>query len=519
MFPSSEFSLLLDELSRPGALPEPHFDTAPRQTHISAVFLGEEFAYKLKKPVRFDFLDFSRMEERRRFLEEELRLNRRLAPEMYLDLLPVVRDEGRLRLGAAADAARAVDWVLRMKRLSDDRMLPALVRRGELSRSMVERLARRLAQFHGSCDAVLVGGNAAAVLEVAGESVTGYEPPCDRREDVEALARFIQEEGSELERDLSERKNAGWVRDVHGDLRLQNICFDPSVGDGLQIFDCIEFTRRFRCIDVLSDIAYLHMDLALHCRLDLAEQLLDEWSARLPGARDERLGRFYLVFRACVRAKIAALAVSEPELDEKARRQEADILQAALDLAGSWAAGRRPLLLALCGYSGSGKSVLARELARRIPAVLVSTDLVRREITGLAPGVRQESDAYTDRAVADVYARALEAAAGWLAGGRTVVLDATFLSAEERRLAAGVAEQHGVPFKLLCCTAPDAVLRERVRERSLKNEDASDADLQVLAMQQRRAPSLPLDEAAAVIDTSRPLLESVRWLLKSSLIG
>lgn len=497
---------LLRDLSAPGGLPEPLAEPAPRQTHLSAVFLGRRFAYKLKKPVRFDFVDFSTLELRKQFLEAELHLNRRLAPELYLDLVPVIREHGSYRAApAGVEADRVCDWLLRMVRMDEARMLDRLVAVGEADTAAMTGLAERVARFHASSPSVDDVGSPEQVLRVADESLTGF----DRRAEIipeelyTGLADFLRSRGLELRPVLERRWRDGWIREVHGDLRLQNICFDENIGDGFQIFDCVEFTRRFRCTDVLSDLAYLLMDLNLAGRRDLAMAVCESYQAVLPKAMDERLLQYYEVFRAAVRGKIAAMAAEDPAIPDEGRQAHATTAAAAFDLARGRAAWREPQLMALCGYSGSGKSTIARELARRLPAVHLSTDLIRKEMAGLSPSQRLGPEAYAEARVEAVYAELHRRSSALLAGGKGVILDASYLDPGQREAARSAASQAGARCRFIICTAPEEVIRARLELRTASGEDASDAGLEVYRGQMQRYPTLPVNEGWVVEASGR----------------
>lgn len=505
---------LLRDLARPDAYPHSVDAVAVCQTHISCVFLTGPYAYKVKKPVDFGFLDYRLPERRLHYCREELRLNRRLCPELYLDVLPVVERAGRLQVGGEGPV---VDWTLRMRQLSADRMLPALLACGAVSEAEIQEIAGVLARFHAAADRggrieafgrpALIAGN--VLQSLPDDAVDPALLPPAQRGAIEAYQRGFLAAGTELFR---RRAAEGWIREGHGDLRLQNICLDQ----GPQIFDCIEFTDRFRYLDIVSDLAYLAIDLDLAGRADLRRGLLRAYHAALPDPDSGALAPFYGCFRACVRGKIAHLASLEPEIPGPERQQQAEIAAAAFDLALAYARPRpRPELRITIGFSGSGKSRAAFELARRLPAVYLAADRVRKELAGAAATDRLGEPGYSPERVAAVYAELRSRAAEWLRAGEHVVLDATFLSADERAAAAALAAECGAAFRVMHCTCPDPELRRRLERRSAAGTDPSDAGLAIYERQRAAWDAAPPPEreraAWQELDTAgrfdlRPLL-------------
>jgi aminoglycoside phosphotransferase family enzyme/predicted kinase len=498
---SADFERILADLSRPGAYPHVVSEIKVAQTHISAVFLAGDFAYKVKKPVDFGFLDYSTFERREQFCREELRLNRRLSPDVYLSLAGVVEGaDGRLCIDPApGERAEPLEWAVRMRRLLESDMLPALLEQRKVYKTDIRRIARRIAAFHaeaavddeshsfGAPDQVeeTVAGNLRHAEEAAGplltpevyERLRGY------------ISRFVNENRALLKR----RAMDGKVRRCHGDLRLQNICLDPDLGDGIQIFDCIEFNARYQCVDVIADLAYLAMDLDLAGRADLRWDLVDEYREQTSDEDLAVLLPFYQCYRACVRGKIGMLAAAEAEIPEEKRREEAEIAHYAFALAQSYADGReRPKLFAMHGFSGSGKSLHANRLARTEPAVCLATDVIRKERydTERSP----KTPEYDSDSRYLVYAGMFSQARCWLKRGESVVLDATFLARHLRDTARIMAAGFGAEFHLIDCPCPDEDIRRRLRARTAVGKSISDATEAVYELQLREAEPLGEDE-------------------------
>lgn len=506
---------LLADLARPEAYPEAVTAVRVVQTHTSCVFLTGARAWKVRKPVNFGFLDYSTPELRRHYAEEELRLNRRLCPSVYRGLAVVYRAAGgRLCLAEGETppgGAAVVEWAVCMRELPAAEMLPARLEAGTVGPTEVDALARALARFHSGAErgpGVAAYGLPEAVARNVEENYSVCAPLAGEALPAEHLARitawsraFLAAQGALLRR----RAASGWVREGHGDLRAQNLCLAPDIDGGVQPFDCIEFTPRFRCLDVADDLAYLCMDLDLASRADLRRLLVDRYLEFLPGTTGEAadfrtLLPFYCCYRACVRGKIALLAAAEPEIPAEERRAHAHLAATVFDLARGYAERRpRPVLLAVAGYSGSGKSMLARELARRLPAVLLSTDMLRKELAGVEPGTRLPPAAYHAEQRAAVYAAMRERAAEALAAGEHVVLDATFLQPEERERAGNLAARCAAEWWQVRCHCPDEVIRERLTRRAAEGGQVSDAGLAVYEMQRANTP-LPSAPAPRVLD-------------------
>ncbi|HTE86411.1 MAG TPA: AAA family ATPase [Dehalococcoidia bacterium] len=493
------------------------------QTHISYVFLAGEFVYKLKKPVDFGFLDYTTPELRRQACEDEVRLNRRLSPDIYLGVLPVTDEAGRLRIGGAGAPC---DWAVQMRRLPAERMLETLISTGAVPAGAAERLGEVIGRFHLSADRseriTAIGGRAA----VAGNWRENFEQARRFRGSTIAAAdddriqsyvnAFLRQE-SDL---LAERDSDGHIRDLHGDLRCAQIWVldsapklpaDLGVSERglldtmgtIRILDCIEFSERLRFCDTASDLAFLATDLVYRRRGDLARDLLGRYLEVTGDSRLPLLLRFYSCYRAYVRGKVDSLGLTEREIDGRQRHRLAARARGFFRLAARYAAepaGAR--LIAMMGVSGSGKSYLARLLALRLGAVLLSSDLTRKRIVGVPAHHAAGPAAYTHQVSARTYAALYEEAEVELRRGHSVILDATFLTEELRRAAIKLAERLEVPFTLVWCQAPDALRERRLRERQSDTYRVSDADLSIASGQVRQQEPPREVPRSSVIQTS-----------------
>jgi hypothetical protein len=485
---------LIDALRDPAAYPHAAGRVELLETHISWVLLAGDFAYKLKKPVQLPFLDFSTLAARRHFCEEELRLNRRTAPGLYLEVVPVVRTgEGAARIGAAGEP---VEYAVKMRRFAAEALADAMARRGALGAPEIDELGAMLARFHAA--AAVAGPDSAhgAPEAIEAPALGNFDqieaPEAATAARLAALRAWTQREGARLRPAFAARRERGCVRECHGDLHLGNLAFI----DGRAVpFDCIEFDAGLRWIDVMSEVAFLVMDLLAHGLPRLAWRLLNAW---LEASGDyEGLGvlRYYLVYRAMVRAKIARI------------RGAAEGFRDLLALAETLARARRPVLVLMHGVSGSGKTAAAQALLERLGAVRLRSDVERKRLFGLAPLARTRAapaaGIYDAAAGERTYARLAGLAAGVLEAGYPVVVDAAFLEHGQRSRLRREAERRGVACVIAQCTASEAALRARVRSREAQGEDASDAGLAVLERQLAAAqPLAPEEQAIAVtVDT------------------
>lgn len=464
-------------LSRPEpfALAEP-----PRrlETHASIVFLAGDRAYKLKRAVRYPYLDFSTRERRRAFCGAEVRINRRTAPAIYRRVLAVTREPGG---GLALDGAgEPVDWLVEMARFDDDALFAAIAERGGLSRAMMEDLADNIAAFHREAEPRPSAGGGAAMAAVVDNTAlslatTDLDPATARRL-VDRWRAAVAEVGPLLDR----RREQGFVRHCHGDLHLRNIVL---IDGRATLFDAIEFDDAFAEIDVLYDLAFLLMDLGSRGHDGLASLVLNRYLDNDGDAAGLRALPLFLSLRAGIRALVDATAArAHSDAGEAGRLAHA--ARRYLARADAALNAVPPRLVAIGGLSGSGKSKLARTLAPRLGsgcgARVLRTDAIRKRLAGIPLTGRLGGEGYGRAMTQRTYRALCEQAEATLAAGCTVVADAVFAAPEERAAIRAVAARRGVPFTGLWLDAPAHVLEARVRER---RGDVSDADAAVVRLQ------------------------------------
>ncbi len=495
------------------------------ETHISYVLLTGAHAYKLKKAIALPFLDFRTLASRRFHCEEELRLNRRLAPSLYEDAVPITGTPDAPRLGGDGPA---LDYAVRMREFPQDMLLSAMLDRQEVDERRIDELAATVARFHGSIavappdapygnaeDALALAlGNVDAILESGPDRSVAATLP--------ALRRWTARTFEAIRERLEARRRAGFVRECHGDLHLGNIAV---VGGRATIFDCIDFNPRMRWNDLMAEVAFLAMDLDYRGRADLADRFVNRYLEATGDYAGAAVLRFFVVYRALVRAKVLALRAAQMPPDAE-RAMLATECREYVALARSWAEPPHPAMVAMHGLSGSGKTTVSDGITAPLGALRVRTDVERKRMHGLAAGARSgsgtQSGLYAEDSTHAVYRRVLDLACEALGGGFTVVADGAFLHRWQRDLFRDKAASIGAPFAILSVRGHPATLERRIAERGAA--DASEANAAVLAHQLRTEEPLADDETPRVVawNGERPvstLRSSPEWARLVALIG
>jgi aminoglycoside phosphotransferase family enzyme/predicted kinase len=478
---------LIDALSRPAAYPWDVGQVEVRQTHISVVFLAGPWVIKIKKPMRLPFLDFSTLERRQFFCKEEVRLNQRLAPGVYHGIVPITRSSAGICIQGDGPV---VEWAVQMERLPDEATFDSRLQRDDLTAEPVQRLARRVSEFHQSARRDRLTAThgrfhlvAAAVrenLEFARTQVglTISQPVFER------LRAATEQALDHAQPIIQRRAEAGFVRELHGDLHLDHVYLfeeQPPPRD-LLIIDAIEFNEGFRCVDVVADMAFCVMDFAAHGRRDLGRLFAETYFAAAGDAEGRDLLPLFTSYRAAVRAKVNGMLAKESEVAPADRQAAIDRATAfwLLALGELESPAKRPALLLVSGLSGTGKSTLARGLAERAGFRVIRSDVVRKELAGLTATTNSSAEfqqgiysvAWTDR----TYGECLRQATAALLNGERVIVDATFLEDHRRREFLQASIRLGVSALWLVCEASPECIRSRLATR---HGDASDADWSV----------------------------------------
>lgn len=469
---------LIDALLNPLAFDHPVASIELIETHISWVILTDTYAYKIKKPVALGFLDFSDLARRKFYCEEEIRLNQPWAPAIYIGVVPITNGD-RPRFNGNGEP---LEYAVKMRRFDQELRLDAQLASGKLTRADMKELGQVIAARHAAAPRV-AATQRDHQLRITRDFIRDNFAWLAADSDSERLAFLVawtERELAKVDTLLGQRFDAGFVRDCHGDLHLANLV---RLSGGIATFDCIEFNADLRQSDVICDIAFLVMDLVAHERHDLASCFLNRYLECNGDYAGMALLDLYFVYRCLVRAKVAAISVQEVQ-DQAEREAELAVVGRYCDMARRQASRKKPVLIVMCGLSGSGKTWLSDKLMAALPAIRVRSDIERKRLFGLSERADSHSGSgsgiYDHAADAMVYGHLNRHAALLLESGHNVILDATFLTQAERHAALHEADVLGCRGVILHVDAPQELLRKRILERSRKKDDPSEAGLAVL---------------------------------------
>ncbi|MBI3467462.1 MAG: AAA family ATPase [Planctomycetes bacterium] len=493
---------LVQSLQSPSAYNHPVDNIRLLETHISWVILTGRYAYKLKKPVNLGFLDFSTLERRRFYCLEEIRLNRRLAPEIYIGVVPIT---GTPEAPSMAGTGNPIEFAVQMCEFPQEALLSHVLQRRELMPHHIDALAREIAGFHSRIEIASPNspfGNPEVVRQTTEESLAHLMPGDQSNALVEHIKSWCQTEFEARRDEFLRRKQRGFVRECHGDMHLGNML----LLDGRPVlFDCIEFNERFRWIDVLSEVAFTVMDLEDRGNRAAARRFLSEYLEETGDYSGLSVFRYYLVYRALVRAKVTSIRLDQEDILPDERKALLTEYDGYVELAERYTRPPQPILAITHGPSGSGKSTVAEAVVEELGAIRVRSDVERKRLLGLKPLERtahKAADVYSAAATDRTYARLAELACAAVRAGYSAVADATFLKRSQRQQFQRLATQLDVPFAILDLQASETDLRQRVTERAMAGSDASDADLAVLAQQLATRELLDEEEQACTIPVS-----------------
>ena len=514
-----DIAALREALQDPAVYPEPTSTVEVRETHISLVFLTDRYAYKIKKPVSLGFLDFSTLDQRRFYCEQELTLNRRLSSGVYLEVVTLRRDNQHYAFG---DHGQVLEYALKMRRLSADRSLEALLQSDQVTPEMIRAIARRLAVFHTDHSLPRASGSYGTLEQVRADWEENFAQTADAvgrslsqhtyMAIQQAVTAFISRHADWF----VQRVQDGRIRDCHGDLRAEHIYFEPGQ---MQMIDCIEFNQRFRFIDVCSEVAFLAIDLE---RLGFPQMAHGFVRAYVQDSKDVSMYRlldFYRCYRAYVRGKVTSIRLqASPSPDLRARLECR--AKSYYRLAAHYAERlTRPVLILTMGFIASGKSTVADGVAAALGLQRFSSDRVRKELAGVAPESFQPvvygEGLYSATMTQRTYDALADLAGQALRRGDSVVLDASFSKRAERRRMATLARETGARCCVLECWAPEATLRVRLREREHSPASISDAREEILSQFLRDYEPLQADENICCVhlDTTQSIEQCVQQAL------
>lgn len=496
---------LIQQMMQPEFYPHPVHENPIRlmQTHVSYVLLTGDYAYKLKKPVNFGFLDYSTLEQRHHFCQEEIRLNQRGAAELYLDVLPITQTGDRFQLNGSGEP---VEYAVRMKQFPQETLLTQMFERGELTAELLQDLAKAIATFHAQAatsDYIRSFGEIPKIRQSIDENydqtVTYIGGPQTQQQFDETQAytdRFFAERADLF----TQRMQQNRIRECHGDLHLRNICFWH---DQLFLFDCIEFNEPFRFVDVMFDIAYIIMDLEARQRSDLSTLFLNAYVEQTGDWEGLQVLPLYVSRQSYVRAKVTSFLLGDPSIPADEKQSITDTAALYYRLAWEVTQPKQGKLMIMSGLSGSGKTTTARHLAGQTGAVHIRSDAVRKHLAGIPLDQRGDDEVYTPEMTQKTYGRLLDLGVTLAAQGYPVILDAKYDRASLRQAVLDVAQRDQIPIEIFHCTAPQDVLRDRLHRRT---GDIADATPDILAQQTFDAFTGSEQPYVRTIDTTHDLM-------------
>ncbi|MBI2852361.1 MAG: AAA family ATPase [Chloroflexi bacterium] len=514
---SARLPEIAEALLDPRAYPEKPERIEMVQTQMSFVFLTGDYVYKVKKPVNLGYLDYTTLEKRRYFCQREVELNQRLCPETYLGVVPLTRRRKKIVLGGRSEA---VDYAVKMRQLPRDRMLDVLLGKEQVIPEMISQVAQKVVEFHRKAETSAVirtFGNIFTIRTNTDENFrqtekyTGVTISQSKYERIKYYTgQFLKSEDFLLE----QRVAGDRIRDCHGDLHAAHVCFS----DGICIYDCIEFSDRFRYGDVASEVAFLAMDLDHHGRADLSRAFVNTY---VDSSGDKELIgvlNFYKCYRAYVRGKVESFKLDDPYISDTEKQDVREAAASYFDLAGFYTRAK-PVLFITVGLMGTGKTALARALAKRTGTVVISSDVTRKQLASVPLTEHRfeqlNAGIYSQDFTRRTYDTMFAAAGRILAEGGSVILDASFIKSEERLKARELARETGADFFVLECKLGEEQVKQRLTQR-LEEGTVSDGRWEIYGPQKKSFE--PVVEVSAqnyvIIDTSKPVQDIVRQVME-----
>jgi len=484
------------------------------QTHISYVLLTGDYAYKLKKPLNFGFLDYSTLEKRQHFCQEELRLNQRGAAELYLEVLPCTVVGEQYQLGGTGEP---VEYVLKMLQFPNETLFSKMFEQGQLNEALLEELGRVVAQYHDTKtetnDYIRSFGEVEqirAAFDENYEQTQKYIGGPQTHEQFEETKQYTDQFFAQCQQLFKSRIQNNYIRECHGDLHLGNICLWK---DKIWLFDCIEFNEPFRFVDVMFDIAYAVMDLEGQQRQDLSNAYLNTYVEVTGDWEGLQVLPIYLSRQSYVRAKVTSFLLDDPSVPSSVKEKVGKTAANYYKLAWEYTKPRQGRIILMSGMSGSGKSTTARYLARQLGAIQIRSDAVRKHLAGIGLLERGGDDLYTPQMTQKTYARLLELGILLASEGYVVILDAKYDKQQLREEAIAQAKEHQLPLQIISCTAPLEVLQQRLDDRT---GDIADATADLLESQFEQAEPLTEQEKPLVkiLDTTQPIEAQLKDVIR-----
>lgn len=473
------------------------------QTHISWIFLTGKYVYKIKKPVDFGFLDFTTLEKRKFFCEKELELNKRLAPDMYLEVVPINQSKRNIKIKGDGET---VEYAVKMRELPQETMMLKLLENGNVDKSLIDRIAKIISDFHSKAERINQVDSFDVINLNWNESFSQTKPficqtiSKDKFGYIEkTIRKFLTDNKTFFEK----RNSEGKIKDCHGDLHSGNI----FIADKIYIFDAIEFNERFRFTDVSSEVAFLAMDLAFHNKQELSNYFVEKYVEYSKDTELKKLLNFYKCYRAFVRGKVTSFKLGDKNISDKEKKESIVLASKYFDLAFDYAKKLIPTLVIMCGLIGTGKSNLAKRIAKQLKGKTIRSDIVRKNLTTISPTTRKfdnyKEGNYADEFTGMTYKEMINIARENLTKGVSCVLDATFSKKKYRKEAANLAKELNSQFFIVECTCPEHIIKQRL-ERRMKGKSVSDGRWELFYDQKREFEPIGSDEEKhIVIDSSK----------------
>ncbi|NEP00072.1 MAG: AAA family ATPase [Symploca sp. SIO2E9] len=502
---------LIDKMKQPGFYPHPVQEPIELiQTHISYVFLTGDYVYKIKKPVNLGFLDFSTLELRQHFCLQELQMNKPNAPEVYLEVLPISQTGDNFILGGNG---QIVEYTLKMRQFPQEALLIEMFEQGKLQESHMEELGLTVARFHAQAqtnDYIRSFGKPAQIREAIDNNywqTQKYIGGPQTQQQYEETKKYTDKFFAQNQELLTQRLQNNRIKECHGDLHLRNICFWH---DKIQLFDRIEFNQQFRFVDVMYDVAFTVMDLEARGAKKLANAFLNTYLDQTGDWEGLQVLPLYLSRQAYVRAKVNSFLLDDHNIPEAAKQEAQATASDYYRLAWEYTKSRKGSLMLTSGLSGSGKTTVARYLARYLGAIHLRSDVLRKNLAGISLEQRGGDELYTPAMTQKTYQRLLELGIKLANLGFPVILDAKYDKLALRGEVIAQANSYRLPVQIIHCIAPESVLRDRLLSRT---NDVSDATADLIEQQQAAAEAFTDAEKSLVIslDTTQ------EW--KSKLVG
>jgi len=508
---------LIQALLAPHCYPHPVGAVRLIETHISWLLLTGSFAYKIKKPVQFEFVDFHTLDQRRRYCHEELRLNSRLAPDIYLDVVAITGTPASPVVGGEGTA---IEYAVRMREFSQDDLLDHRLAAGQIAAPHIDALGDICARFHEHAEIAAASspyGTPEQLLAPALENfrtIDALVSGDDAHAPVERLRSWTMAEHARLIDTFALRKANNRIRECHGDMHLGNIAL---VEERITVFDCIEFNDDFRWIDVMNDMAFAVMDFAARGRPDFGQRLLNRYLESSADYAGLAVLRFYLVYRAMVRAKVSCIRARQSEANASLREEQWRDFVQHVALAESFARPCRPFLAITCGLSGSGKTHASQTALEHTHAIRIRSDVERKRLGGIDPrgssGSALDQGIYSTQMSDTTFEHLAVLARGIIAAGYSVIVDAAFIRRDRRTAFRDLAAELRIPFVIIQCSAAEEVLAARIEGRRAAGTDASEANLDILREQKRLAEALDDIELRGAISVNTAEASSMQAMV------